>query len=167
MEEYEVEKIIDKRVINGKLEYKIKWVGYPMSQCTWEPIRNLANIKPMIKEYENNEIYDKKQKKISDFYLIGKKRENSNDSSFENYNDYYKKNNLKINNKKNKEKKVIYINDKYKSIYTIKKENSELVAVVVTEENGILNKITIPTQELRRLNPDILIDFYEQRIKFS
>ena len=77
MEEYEVEKIIDKRVINGKLEYKIKWVGYPMSQWTWEPIRNLANIKPMIKEYENNEIYDKKQKKISDFYLIGKKRENS------------------------------------------------------------------------------------------
>ena len=43
MEEYEVEKIIDKRIINGKLEYKIKWVGYPMSQCTWEPIRNLAS----------------------------------------------------------------------------------------------------------------------------
>ena len=166
MEEYEVEKIIDKRIINGKLEYKIKWVGYPMSQCTWEPIRNLANIKPMIKEFENNEINDKKQKKIPDYYLIGKKRDNSNDSSVENYNEYYKKND-KIKNKKSKEKKVIYINDKYKSIYTIKKENSQLLAVVVTEEDGILNKITIPTQELRRLNPDILIDFYEQRIKFS
>ena len=166
MEEYEVEKIIDKRIINGKLEYKIKWVGYPMSQCTWEPIRNLANIKPMIKEFESNEINDKKQKRIPDYYFIGKKRDNSNDSSFENYNEYYKKND-KIKNKKSKEKKVIYINDKYKSIYTIKKENSQLLAVVVTEEDGILNKITIPTQELRRLNPDILIDFYEQRIKFS
>ena len=41
------------------------------------------------------------------------------------------------------------------------------MAVVVVEENGILNKITIPTQKLRKLNPDILIDFYEERIKFS
>ena len=164
MDEYEVEKIIDKRYINGKLEYKIKWVGYPMSECTWEPVRNLANVKPMIKEFENSifEMNDK-QNKLTDYYLIGKKRENNNDSSFDE--EIYQKNEYR--NKKPDRKKIFYINDKYKSIYTIKKKNSQLMAVVVVEENGILNKITIPTQKLRKLNPDILIDFYEERIKFS
>ena len=164
MEEYEVEKIIDKRIINGKLEYKIKWVGYPMSECTWEPVRNLANVKPMIKEFENSSFeMNDKQNKLTDYYLIGKKRENNNDSSFDD--EIYQKNEYR--NKKPDRKKIFYINDKYKSIYTIKKKNSQLMAVVVVEENGILNKITIPTQKLRKLNPDILIDFYEERIKFS
>lgn len=164
MDEYEVEKIIDKRYINGKLEYKIKWVGYPMSECTWEPVRNLANVKPMIKEFENSSFeMNDKQNKLTDYYLIGKKRENNNDSSFDD--EIYQKNEYR--NKKPDRKKIFYINDKYKSIYTIKKKNSQLMAVVVVEENGILNKITIPTQKLRKLNPDILIDFYEERIKFS
>ena len=164
MDEYEVEKIIDKRYINGKLEYKIKWVGYPMSECTWEPVRNLANVKPMIKEFENSSFeMNDKQNKLTDYYLIGKKRENNNDSSFDD--EIYQKNEYR--NKKPTNKKIFYINDKYKSIYTIKKKNSQLMAVVVVEENGILNKITIPTQKLRKLNPDILIDFYEERIKFS
>ena len=163
MDEYEVEKIIDKRYINGKLEYKIKWVGYPMSECTWEPVRNLANVKPMIKEFENSYEVNDKQNKLTDYYLIGKKRENNNDSSFDD--EIYQKNEYR--NKKPDRKKIFYINDKYKSIYTIKKKNSQLMAVVVVEENGILNKITIPTQKLRKLNPDILIDFYEERIKFA
>ena len=159
-----MEKIIDKRYINGKLEYKIKWVGYPMSECTWEPVRNLANVKPMIKEFENSSFeMNDKQNKLTDYYLIGKKRENNNDSSFDD--EIYQKNEYR--NKKPDRKKIFYINDKYKSIYTIKKKNSQLMAVVVVEENGILNKITIPTQKLRKLNPDILIDFYEERIKFS
>ena len=159
-----MEKIIDKRYINGKLEYKIKWVGYPMSECTWEPVRNLANVKPMIKEFENSSFeMNDKQNKLTDYYLIGKKRENNNDSSFDD--EIYQKNEYR--NKKPDRKKIFYINDKYKSIYTIKKKNSQLMAVVVVEENGILNKITIPTQKLRKLNADILIDFYEERIKFS
>ena len=119
MDEYEVEKIIDKRYINGKLEYKIKWVGYPMSECTWEPVRNLANVKPMIKEFENSSFeMNDKQNKLTDYYLIGKKRENNNDSSFDD--EIYQKNEYR--NKKPDRKKIFYINDKYKSIYTIKKK---------------------------------------------
>ena len=36
---YNIEKILDRRKINGKFEYKIKWEGYPMSQSTWEPMK--------------------------------------------------------------------------------------------------------------------------------
>ncbi len=162
MEEYEVEKIMDKRYKNGKIEYLIKWVGYPITECTWEPLCNLTNIKPMIKEFEESIYNAYSDESNTEYYLIGKKRENINNSpEYE----YYER---KVDeNKKRSHNKIFYINNNYKSVYTIKKEDSQLLAVVLFEENGILKKITIPTQELRKVNPDILIDFYEERIKFS
>ena len=43
-DQYEVEKILERRVKDGSLEYKIKWKGYPMDQCTWEPIAHLLTV---------------------------------------------------------------------------------------------------------------------------
>ena len=41
-EEYEVEKIIDKRVKKGGVEYFVKWKGWDdPSDNTWEPVDNL------------------------------------------------------------------------------------------------------------------------------
>ena len=41
-EEYEVEKILDARTKNGKLEYQVKWTGY--QRPTWEPEDALQNV---------------------------------------------------------------------------------------------------------------------------
>lgn len=58
MEQYEVEKILGKRTgKNGKIEYKIKWLNYPESECTWEPENNLTTCKKMLERY--NQIYGK------------------------------------------------------------------------------------------------------------
>lgn len=51
---YQVEKIIGKRTRCGKKEYKVKWEGYPLSQCTWEPAENLQNVLDMVEEYNNS-----------------------------------------------------------------------------------------------------------------
>ena len=40
-EEYEVEKVLDKRKHYGKIQYLIKWKGYPHSESSWEPESNL------------------------------------------------------------------------------------------------------------------------------
>ena len=49
---YNVEKIINKKIIKGKVLYRVKWEGYPIEQNTWEPIINLENVQGLINEYE-------------------------------------------------------------------------------------------------------------------
>ncbi len=37
---YEVEDVIDKKEVDGKTLYLVKWKNYPKSQNTWEPKEN-------------------------------------------------------------------------------------------------------------------------------
>lgn len=61
-EEYEVEKIVQKRVVSGnKVEYFIKWKGYTDADNTWEPEQNL-DCPDIIKEFEES-LKKKEEKK--------------------------------------------------------------------------------------------------------
>jgi len=61
-EEYSVEKILDKRVKQGKVEYLIKWEGYDDSENTWEPQENL-DCPDIIKKFEDTYKSKKDEKK--------------------------------------------------------------------------------------------------------
>jgi hypothetical protein len=50
---YEVEKILGRRVSKtGDVEYKVKWQGYSIQDCTWEPKDNLQTCQELIEEFE-------------------------------------------------------------------------------------------------------------------
>ncbi len=42
-EEWEVEEVLDSQVKNRKLEYFVKWKGWPISEQSWQPVENLEN----------------------------------------------------------------------------------------------------------------------------
>jgi hypothetical protein len=41
-EEYYVEKVLEMRVKDGRDEFLVKWIGYPLNEATWEPFENLS-----------------------------------------------------------------------------------------------------------------------------
>ena len=66
---FDVEKIITRRIDGKKCLYLIKWEGYPITACTWEPISHLSNIIDMVNEFEDNFPQSINQKLLKEFYL--------------------------------------------------------------------------------------------------
>jgi hypothetical protein len=46
--EYEVERILDMKMVRGKTKFLIHWKGYSPEERTWEPLSNLANCKKLV-----------------------------------------------------------------------------------------------------------------------
>ena len=187
---YNIEKILDRRKINGKLEYKIKWEGYPMNQSTWEPMENLITAKELVDEYDKqypftNDMLNKKTKRIKKMSAKkpvkkAPKKENAPQIQEKTENEPQKEEekpeqiNLEenqINNDINIQNDPIRkynIDDSLKKVTTVRKRDNKLMAVVVKmNELGMTNEIEIETNNLKYDNPWILLDFYESKIKFT
>jgi len=51
-EEFEVEKILNKRIVQGKEKFLVWWKGYTAEEDTWENRENLGNAKELVEEFE-------------------------------------------------------------------------------------------------------------------
>jgi chromobox protein 5 len=50
--EYQVEKILDDKIINGERRYLVKWEGYSIKEATWETAKSFANPDAILKSYK-------------------------------------------------------------------------------------------------------------------
>lgn len=61
-QEYEVEKIVDSKIYQKKIQYKIRWKGYTPSEDTWETSENLTACDECINNYLSQESQKDKQR---------------------------------------------------------------------------------------------------------
>ena len=52
VEEWEIEKILNKRKIKGVDKYLVQWKGFTAEHDTWERKEDLGNAKEALKEFE-------------------------------------------------------------------------------------------------------------------
>ena len=72
---YDVEYIITRRTEGKKNFYLIKWEGYPIKDCSWEPISHLSNVMDMVNEFDDNFPSSIEQKALKEFYVELRKYE--------------------------------------------------------------------------------------------
>ena len=70
---FNVELIITRRIKGKKKFYLIKWEGYPITDCSWEPISHLSNVNDIVKEFDNNFPNSINHKYLKEFKLELKK----------------------------------------------------------------------------------------------
>jgi len=51
-EEFEVEKISNKRIVREKEKFLVRWKGYTAEEDTWENKENLENAKELVEEFK-------------------------------------------------------------------------------------------------------------------
>ena len=49
--EYEVQAILDSKIIRNKLYYLVDWLGYTPNDRTWEPVENVSNASELLEEF--------------------------------------------------------------------------------------------------------------------
>ena len=64
VEEWEVEKILNKKKMKGVEKYLIRWKGFTVEGDTWERRENLKNAKELIEEFERGGVEVRRQEKI-------------------------------------------------------------------------------------------------------
>ena len=50
-EEFEVQQIVDEKIIDAETHYLVKWVGYGHEENTWEPMRHMTHSKAKVQEW--------------------------------------------------------------------------------------------------------------------
>ena len=196
---FQVEAILDKKKMNGIWRYKIKWQGYSVDECTWEPAKNLENVKSMVKEFnetwEEPEESDKEESEKSDEKKTEKKSKSTKPKDKEKKEKKGSEKEAKRERKKNKKedrsespkKKLktekesdtntivkgeygnLAYGDKIKKLLVAKNENSAICFTVEWEprkDGTVPKRSLVSNTELRKHNKDLLLDYYEERLKF-
>uniref|UniRef100_S4RV78 Chromobox 1 n=1 Tax=Petromyzon marinus TaxID=7757 RepID=S4RV78_PETMA len=156
-EEYVVEKVLDRRVVKGKVEYLLKWKGFSHDDNTWEPEENL-DCPELITQYLDSQKSTPKHSGASEERGEGQKRKAS---SLNGSDDGRSK-------KKKEERKA---DDRIRG-FTRGLEPERIIGA--TDSSGELMFLMkwrdsdeadlVPAKEANLKCPQVVISFYEERL---
>ncbi|XP_045449299.1 chromobox protein homolog 1-like [Melitaea cinxia] len=154
-EEFSVEKVLDRRIKNGKVEYLLKWKGYSDEDNTWEPEDNL-DCPDLISAYEEARL----------------KREREAAAPIEVEENHSTRKRAKRGDKK-KEKKVEEI-EKPRGLARELQPEKILAGQLfhgtlyfLVKWQGCEEIDVVPGHDLGQAFPDFVINYYEQCAPFS
>lgn len=182
-EEYVVEKIVDRREKKGKIEYLLKWKGYDSSANTWEPKENLE-CPELIKAFEDTRTLPKKEptkekekKKSKPSSTTGSGSSKRKDSDAENDGSDDDDNASTKSNKSKSTTTAAADNDATASddgmngfekgyapekILGATEANNELLFLIQWKDKDKAQLVS--SKEARKHCPQLVIDFYEERL---
>lgn len=147
-EEFVVETILAKKVIDNITQYKVKWQGYPLSQSTWEPVSHLANVKDMIMDFEFERLKTDRSRELSMNDIPKAKMPTPRAKIAPG--DLELDIPVKVVSARKVNSKIICIVEWKQRLDGIRPQNSELLA-----------------DDLKENYIDLLLDFYESKITFT
>uniref|UniRef100_A0A3P9L0I8 Chromobox homolog 3b n=1 Tax=Oryzias latipes TaxID=8090 RepID=A0A3P9L0I8_ORYLA len=136
VQEFVVEKIIRRRVFNGRVEYFLKWKGFTDAENTWEPEDNL-DCPELIEEFLRN-FSELASASHGDGYVLQSDDEQSDAPT-------------DLSNYLEPECIIGSTDRKGELMFLVKWKNSEDVAL-------------LPAREASTRCPQVVIDFYEQKL---
>lgn len=166
-----VEMIKDKRVKDGKVHYKIKWLGYSENECTWEEEENILD-KDMINDFEENQ-RTKKNKKKKPTTDTNSKKPTTEKLTINK--EIKRMGTIEMSEIAPEEAlpsdKVTTLNHLTKfaenidMIECVFRDGSEtLLAYVILKNRG---RTVFPVSQLKELAPYKLIEYYESKLRFA
>ncbi|CAN8004323.1 unnamed protein product [Ixodes hexagonus] len=151
-EEFTVEKILDKRVRHGRVEYFLKWKGYPDSENTWEPQQNL-DCPELIAEFEENR---KKEDKKEDKKRSGTSKVNGSEDAAP------KKKKAKASSEDDTRPRGFDRGLEPERIIGATDSSGELMFLIKWKDSDEAD--LVPSREANVKCPQVVIKFYEERL---
>jgi hypothetical protein len=160
---FAVEKILDKRFIDERVEYYVKWKSYPNQSNTWEPIDHLLECKKLIQEYESNKLFINNSIEDSDDTEVEYEDEVEDQIEDEIQSDVSTvepSSDLSNDSKRGFDKGLTP-----EKIMAATLDNNEIMFLIKwkEEENGDI----VSAKEANIRCPQLVIQFYEKRISFQ
>lgn len=154
--EFSVEKILDRRVVNGKVEYYLKWKGYSSEDNTWEPEENL-DCPDLIQAFE-----DARKKKEKD----GKEESSSKKASRKSTAADDKAPAAKRKTTSSEDKKIGFDRGlEPEEILGATDHNGQLMFLMKWKDAA--NADLVPAKQANVKCPQIVIKFYESRLTWQ
>ncbi|CAM9693992.1 unnamed protein product [Lampetra planeri] len=150
-EEYVVEKVLDRRVVKGKVEYLLKWKGFGDEDNTWEPDENL-DCPDLISEFLEN--YKNKGRLAEEKSESGKRKGSSLNGTEE----------AARTKKKKEETKLRGFARGLDPERIIGATDSSGELMFLMKWKGSDEADLVPAKEANVKCPQIVISFYEERL---